>query len=39
MGNSVTADLLLIIAHCWCACKVDEEKQDLNMVLYCTHMI
>ena len=39
LGNSGTADLLLHILKCWRAGAVDEEKQYLSMVLYCSDMM
>ena len=39
MENSDTADLLLHIVQCWCACEVNEENQALHMVIYCSHTI
>ena len=39
MGNSVTADLLLQIVHCWRVYQVDEEKRSLPMVMYLSVMM
>ena len=39
LENPGTADLLVHIVQCWRVCEVDEHKQALPMVLYCSQII